>query len=373
MSHPPAFQLKDFDFVVPEKLVAQTPLANRHDSRLLYLNARSQTIEDKNFIDLPHILRQQFSSGPILIVANNSRVYPARLRIQRKTGARGEVFLVSRQPASDGAFECLLRPLKKLHVGEILFSEIDGSPLFEVRQLTPTPCVALVKNDLPLDELLATYGEMPLPPYIVRDPNRVGHQFTKLDANRYQTVYAKELGSQAAPTAGLHFTDTVLASLKQHHIDFAHVTLHVGLGTFQPVQHEDITKHVMHREYFSVDESVYKQIESTRAAGGKIIFVGTTSLRAIESFYRQSQEIPAHLLVGQFLSTDLFVWPRSSNEKFRPTVGDGIVTNFHQPQSTLAMLTAALLGYDFWRSAYKFAINAEYRFFSYGDASLILF
>lgn len=426
-----------FRYELPEKLIAQFPEDRRDASRLLIANAAQGTLADARFADLPTILAR---TGPrVLLVANDSRVYPARVRVRKSTGARGEVFLLETGEKAD--YACLLRPKKKLSVGEILYADSEpelvsghanrpqstgsdgGSlvPLFRVESLDP-PRVSLASGTS-LATVFNEYAEMPLPPYIERDPTRLDatrsgggggsaplnkgasqadsptQRAHRIDKERYQTVYAKSEGSAAAPTAGLHFTPDLMQACARQGVEFAFVTLHVGLGTFAPVQTEDIEEHLMHVEHFSLPAVTCEKILEFMRLGLPIVFVGTTSLRAIESFFRRvlpfegvetsehrrarlralSQAQPHALeamcapLVNILQPTDLFIRMASLNEKVWPSVGNALLTNFHQPESTLAILVASLLGYEFWKKAYAHAVFNQYRFLSYGDSSLLWF
>lgn len=384
-----------FNYHLPEELIAQVPLNERAASRLLYANPSAKHLEDFQFAQLPELLKREFEKPP-LIVLNRTRVFRARVRVKRKSGGRGEVFLLAKS-ADDGKFPCLIRPQKKLRKGDILFADSFDSdlfdPLFQIESLSP-PQVSLLKSSL--ENVLNEFGEMPLPPYIVRDPARVNNQFANLDQERYQTCYAQEEGSVAATTAGLHFTPAVIEQCEKNGCEFASVLLHVGLGTFMPVQTETIQEHLMHEENYSVPASTAQAI--ARAIIGKrpIIFVGTTSLRTVESYIRKvfsaSQVSSGDLqerineavnskkfseafesLSDKWFATKLFIHPTNLTQANVPAVGDAIITNFHQPQSTLVMLVAALLGYPFWKKTYDHAIASNYRFLSYGDSSFLRF
>lgn len=381
-----------FNYDLPEDLIAQVPLSQRSASRLLVCNSTEKSILDNKFEDLPKILNKIFSLSEkqkkLLLIANNSKVYPARVRIQRITGGRGEVFFLER--GNKANYACLLRPKNKLKVGEILYSDDDRKvPLFKVENLE-NPSVSLVLHES-LEIILDKYGEMPLPPYIQRDPNKV-QNYTSMDKERYQTVYAnsKEQGSSAAPTAGLHFTEEIIAQCKEQNIIFSSATLHVGLGTFLPVQSENIEEHDMHEEIFMLSEELVKKIIEHLENNWPIVFIGTTSLRAVESFFRHIfqnlnyAEFNKNLLgknlskillpyANKWLQTKLFIYPKNKLDIVKPFIGNAIITNFHQPCSTLAMLIAALMGYEFWQKFYAHAIENRYRFLSYGDSSLLIF
>ena len=340
----------DFFYELPAELIAQQPLEHRDASRMLV--ARNNRCTDSTIQNLPQILREAFPTGPLTLVVNDSRVYPARVKIQRSTGAQGEVFFLETGDEKE-SYKVLLRPQAKLKTGEWLLA--GEEPLIQVTSLDPP----LVRLACPLSELLARHGQMPLPPYIKRPAPQ------NSDKERYQTIFASQEGSAAAPTAGLHFTPRLKAACENLGIQFAPVTLHVGLGTFAPVQTENLTDHPMHEEWFLVPKSTAQILTEAQQGKGTIIFVGTTSLRAVESYFRAQQPKET------WTATRLFLYPQE-----RPlslAVGQGLLTNFHQPESTLVMLVSALMGYSFWKRSYTHAIQGKYRFFSYGDANLILF
>lgn len=354
--------LSDFNYSLPDELIAQTPPQERGTSRLLVANANTKIISDEKFSQLPQILKNHFLGKPVLVIVNDSRVYPARVRINRISGARGEVFLL--ETGEKLTYRCLLRPTKKLHEGELLY--VGDVPVFKVESLTE-PQVSLC--GLTLKEVLEKYGEMPLPPYIVRDPKQTDKKFAELDKERYQTVYSQESGSAAAPTAGLHFTREIMDECENQGIMFSHVTLHVGLGTFQPVQTENLQDHKMHAEHFSIPKTTFDLIEKFKANDHPIVFVGTTALRAVESFYLNRQNCQP----GQWHETNLFIRPQGKEKDYQPQVGSALITNFHQPESTLVMLVASLLSYTFWQKVYDHALKEKYSFLSYGDSNLYVF
>jgi S-adenosylmethionine:tRNA ribosyltransferase-isomerase len=366
---------------------------------LLFWDGTLGSQQDRTFSELPRVLREKFpvSKFPsILLVVNDSKVFPARMRCVRKTGGRAEVFVLSTKSEDD--IPCLLRPQKKLKVGETLLVEDASTPAFEILSLEP-PRVRNVSG-MPLSELLFSRGEMPLPPYIERDPQKVSDPaLHALDRMRYQTVYAKDLGSAAAPTAGLHFTPAVLAECDQVGIKMANVTLHVGLGTFQGVTSDTIDEHKMHSEVCVIPQNTMDLMIEHLDNGCPVICVGTTSFRCVESvllsvlgvelpnasletrepFKVRWKELRTALTpklnatADTWLETNLFVKPRSKQSLYAPLCCDGIITNFHQPESTLVMLVAALIGYENWRNLYCHALTERYRLFSYGDSSLLLF
>jgi S-adenosylmethionine:tRNA ribosyltransferase-isomerase len=390
---------KEFQFDFPEELIAQAPLPERDAARLLFWDGQNSVLQDRTFSELPQVLREKFPASQfpsILLVVNESKVFPARMRCVRKSGGRAEVFVLSTK--SEENIPCLLRPLKKLKVGEVLLVEDGQTPAFEIQSIDP-PRVKNISGQS-LSDFLFSQGEMPLPPYIERDPQKVHDPaLHALDRMRYQTVYAKDLGSAAAPTAGLHFTPAVLAQCNQMGIRMAPVTLHVGLGTFQSVTAEAIDDHDMHAELCIIPQSTMDLIVEHLDNGCPVICVGTTSLRCVESVLlsatgvnlneattenraplkRNWKDLRAGLLpklnaaAGVWHETDLFVKPSNKEFLYSPLCCDAIITNFHQPESTLVMLVAALLGYNNWRDIYRHAVAQRYRLFSYGDSSLLLF
>lgn len=336
----------DFYYDLPKELIAQTPLEPRDSSRLLVLDREKQTLEHKHFYDIIDYLNE----GDLL-VANDSRVLPARIYgIKDETGAKVE-FLLLKQVANN-RWETLCKPGKKAKVGT-KFSFGNGilrATVVEVKddgnRIVDFDCEENFFTTL--DKI----GQMPLPPYITAELK---------DKERYQTVYSHELGSAAAPTAGLHFTTELMDRIKAKGVKIAYVTLHVGLGTFRPVKVDDVTKHKMHSEHYEVPEETAKLINETKKNGGRVIAVGTTSCRTLESVAAMYGEIKH---CEGF--TDIFIYPG-----FEFKVLDGLITNFHLPESTLIMLVSAFAGYDFIMNAYKEAVKEKYRFFSFGDAMFI--
>ena len=335
----------DFDFDLPPELIAQAPLPERSASRLLLLDVPAQSRQDRMFRELPGLLRP----GDLLVF-NDTRVLPARLYGRKDTGGAVEI-LIERVTGAHEAVVQLGVSKKPKEGGRIELA--DGSHatvlgrdegFFRLRFEAPEP----------LEKLLLKLGEMPLPPYIERHADAG-------DMERYQTVYAREPGAVAAPTAGLHFDEPLLAALRERGVDFGYVTLHVGAGTFQPVRADDISQHHMHSEWLNVGAGLIDKIRRTRAAGGRVIAVGTTVVRALESATVDGQ---LHPFAGE---TRIFIFPG-----YRITSIDGLITNFHLPQSTLLMLVSALAGREFMLGAYRHAVEQRYRFFSYGDAMLIL-
>jgi S-adenosylmethionine:tRNA ribosyltransferase-isomerase len=334
----------DFHFDLPPGLIAQQPLARRSASRLLWLPAKAGQACDRLFAELPGLLRE----GDLLVF-NNTRVIPARLFGRKETGGRVEIMIERLLDDS----ECLaqLRVSKPLREGGRILLE-DGSQL-EVRGREGS-FFRLARPGGGLSSVLEEQGHMPLPPYITRED-------TAADRERYQTVYAREPGAVAAPTAGLHFEQSTLEELERHGIERAEVTLHVGAGTFQPVRCEDIEEHRMHAEYLEVSDQVCAAVERARRRDGRIIAVGTTAVRSLETAAASGELRP---FAGD---SRIFIYP---GYEFR--VIDGLVTNFHLPESTLLMLVSALAGPERVLEAYEHAVRERYRFFSYGDAMLVL-
>jgi S-adenosylmethionine:tRNA ribosyltransferase-isomerase len=339
---------KDFWYDLPKDRIAQEPANPRDSARLMVLDRQSDAIGHAVFHDLPQLLRK----GDLLVI-NNSKVLPARIvGVKQPTGAVCELLLL-RQVKGD-QWECLARPGKRMQPGTIVTfgdgtltaevdeTEEDGNKLATFHYDTET-----------LYEKLDAFGKMPLPPYITKQLD---------DQSQYQTVYAKELGSAAAPTAGLHFTPELMDQLRAAGIDFAELTLHVGLGTFRPVKEDDIAEHKMHSEWYCVSEEAAEKIRRAKAEGRRVISVGTTSCRTLEAVAAKYGEIRA--CSG---NTDIFLYP---GVPFRCI--DGLITNFHLPESTLIMLVSAFYGYEKTMEAYRVAVAENYRFFSFGDAMLIL-
>lgn len=335
----------DFYFDLPEELIAQTPLEKRDNSRLLRLDRYSGELEHRHFYELPELLQ----AGDCLVL-NNSRVLPARLIGSRPTG--GAIELVLLRDLGDNRWECLSRPGKKTRPGqEILFGNGELKAVVEDVVSGGNRIVRFEYEGIFL-ELLEKLGQMPLPPYI---------RETLQDRERYQTVYSKELGSAAAPTAGLHFTDALLDELRKKGVKIGFVTLHVGLGTFRPVKEDEIEDHEMHSEFCIIPAETAALVNETKANGGRVIAVGTTSCRTLESFAGEDGILPA--TSGW---TEIFIYPGYS---FKCV--DALITNFHLPESTLIMLVSALAGRENVLNAYNTAVREQYRFFSFGDAMFI--
>lgn len=338
--------LKDFNYDLPEELIAQDPLEDRSSSRLMVLHKDTGRIEHKIFRNIIDYL----NPGDCLVI-NNTKVIPARLMgIKEDTGAAIEVLLLKRN--ADDVWECLVKPGKKARTGaRIVFGE--GLLVGEIVDVIEDGN-RMIKFHYEgiFEEILDKLGQMPLPPYIT-------HKLQ--DKNRYQTVYAKNEGSAAAPTAGLHFTKELLEKIKEKGVNVVSITLHVGLGTFRPVKVDKIEEHRMHTETFNISKEAADTINRTRAAGGRVIAVGTTSCRTLESAAADDGTIPA-----RSGDTDIFIYP---GYKFKAI--DCLITNFHLPESTLIMLVSALAGRDNIMNAYETAVKERYRFFSFGDAMFI--
>ncbi|MEZ7735986.1 tRNA preQ1(34) S-adenosylmethionine ribosyltransferase-isomerase QueA [Gemella sanguinis] len=341
-------KLEEFDFYLPEELIAQTPLLKRDTSKLLTINRKENTYEHKVFSDII----DYFNPGDTLVL-NNTRVMPARLYGQKKdTGAAIEVLLLKNK--EHNMWECLVKPAKRIKVGSIV-SFGDG--------IMEAECVKVLddgfryfefKYEGIFQERLYELGTMPLPPYIKE---------RLTDKERYQTVYSKEIGSSAAPTAGLHFTNELLDKIKQKGVNIVYLTLHVGLGTFRPVSVENIEDHDMHSEYYTLDEETANVINETKKNGGRVFSVGTTSTRTLETIARDNdgEIVPAS---GW---TNIFIYPG-----FEFKCINGLITNFHLPKSSLIMLVSAFYNREKVLELYKIAVENKYRFFSFGDAMIII-
>ena len=335
----------DFHYDLPVELIAQQPLPQRSASRLLVVDPATQHLADRQFADVVEYLR----AGDLLIF-NDTRVLPARLYARKESGGAVEI-LIERVLGTHEAL-AQLGVNRKPQAGSHLLLD-DGSRV-EVRGREGEFYTLRFDASVPLERRLARLGRMPLPPYIARDVEAE-------DAERYQTVFARAPGAVAAPTAGLHFDTPLLDRLRSKEIEFGYVTLHVGAGTFQPLRSERVEEHVMHREWLNVGAELVEKIRHTRAAGRRVIAVGTTVVRALESALRDGQVQP---FAGE---TQIFIFPG-----YRITSVDALITNFHLPESTLLMLVSAFAGRELMLDAYRHAVNERYRFFSYGDAMLIL-
>ncbi|HWQ79627.1 MAG TPA: tRNA preQ1(34) S-adenosylmethionine ribosyltransferase-isomerase QueA [Anaerovoracaceae bacterium] len=342
--------INDFDYNLPEELIAQHPADKRDESRLLVVDRKTGRLEHRHFYDILDYL----DPGDCLVM-NNSKVIPARLfGVKEMTGAKAEFLLIKR--IEGDIWEAMVKPGKKLHVGDrVSFSE-EGSLTAKIMEHSQGGTrIVRFEYEGDFHELLDRIGKIPLPPYIERESSEE-------DRERYQTVYCKEEGSVAAPTAGLHFTEELIEKALRKGVKTAYVTLHVGIGTFRPVKCENIEEHHMHYEEYEIGEEAARMIDETKKAGGRIISVGTTSTRTLESAAAGDGTVAA----GQG-STGIFIYPG-----YRFKVIDSLITNFHLPKSTLLMLVSALYNREAILEAYKEAVEQRYRFFSYGDAMLIL-
>ncbi len=338
--------VKDFDYDLPEELIAQDPIEKRDNSRLMILDKRTGELQHKVF----HDIIDDLNAGDCLVI-NNTKVIPARLfGAKVGTSAKIEVLLLKRR--ENNIWEVLVKPGKKAKPGtEIEFG--DGRLKATVLEIVEEGNRLIqFQYEGIFEEILDELGQMPLPPYITHELK---------DKNRYQTVYAKHEGSAAAPTAGLHFTKELLEKIEEKGVKIASVTLHVGLGTFRPVKVDNVQDHHMHSEFYIIEESEAKKINDTKAAGGRIIAVGTTSCRTLESAADENGHIDA-----KSGWTDIFIYPG-----YRFKILDALITNFHLPQSTLIMLVSALAGREHVLHAYETAVEEKYRFFSFGDAMFV--
>jgi S-adenosylmethionine:tRNA ribosyltransferase-isomerase len=360
-------RLSDFNYSLPEELISQEALPDRAASRLLYLSRNSAKLQDLMFRSLPELLRSDD-----LVVFNNTRVFPARL-YGRRGGVRAqpvsphnpasksflqgqvEVLLTRQVSAQPNEWECLVRPGRKIGVGERLFfgdggelqAEVMARGSFGERRIRFAPASDFMG-------LIENLGHVPLPPYITRSDRPA-------DRERYQTIYARERGSVAAPTAGLHFTPEILSSLRERDIETTEITLHVGLGTFQPIREDVIERHKLHKEHFSISEHAAASINAALESHRRIVAIGTTSVRTLEHAARETGRVQAG--PGE---ADIFIYPG-----FQFRVVGALLTNFHLPQSTLLMLVSAFAGREFVLNAYRHAVEQKYRFYSYGDCMFV--
>lgn len=339
-------KVEEFDYYLPDDLIAQTPLEKRDTSKLMVLDKKTGKICHKHFYDIIDYL----DSGDTLVL-NDTKVLPARLIGEKKsTNAVIEVLLLKN--IEGDTWECLVKPARRIHVGDVVSFGDDLLNLTCTEVKDEGIRVFNASYEGIFYEILDKLGTMPLPPYI--------HEKLE-DKDRYQTVYAKEVGSAAAPTAGLHFTNELLERIKEKGINVVYLTLHVGLGTFRPVKVEDVTKHKMHSEFYSLSREVTDILNKTRENGKRIIAVGTTSTRTLETVYDK---------FGEFKEdsgfTDIFIYPGKEVKSI-----DGLITNFHLPKSTLIMLVSAIAGKDNILNAYDTAVKEKYRFFSFGDSMFI--
>jgi len=339
---------KDFYYELPKHLIAQQPIEQRDTSRLMHLNRKTGEVQHKQFRDILSLL----NAGDCLVI-NDSKVIPARLLGQSEKNPDGQVEMLLHERLDESRWTVLVKPGRKAREGDILLFG-EGRLKATVQEIIEDGLrIVSLEHDGDFEPLLEEIGEMPLPHYIEEQQK---------DTSRYQTVYAKNDGSVAAPTAGLHFTQELLEEIKSRGVNIATVTLHVGIGTFRPVKEDDITQHHMHSEYCRIEPEVADIINKTKEAGGRVIAVGTTSCRTIES--RSNGQ--GGVLAGAG-KTDIFIYPG-----YEFSVMDGLITNFHLPESTLIMLVSAFAGREHTLAAYNEAVKNEYRFFSYGDAMLLL-
>jgi S-adenosylmethionine:tRNA ribosyltransferase-isomerase len=337
----------DYDFELPPDRIAQHPLARRDASRLMVVDRATQTISHRTFADVVDLMDPRD-----VLVVNRTRVVRARLLGSRASGAPAEILLL--KPLGDGRYEAMVSPGGKLKPGR----RVDIAPGFAVEILEVTERrtrIVRLESELPVDDAIERHGHIPLPPYIARSDEPE-------DTERYQTVFARESGSVAAPTAGLHFTPELLGRIASRGIARAEVLLHVGAGTFKPVEVDDPAQHMMHAEWYSVSEETARVVNERHAAGGRVWAVGTTSVRTLESIVDDAGRV--HAASGE---TQIFIRPPA---KLRAV--DCVITNFHLPRSTLIMLVAAAAGYELTMRAYREAIDTGYRFYSYGDAMAIV-
>lgn len=345
--------ISEFDYKLPEKLIAQMPSDKRENARMLVLDRNNQTIDHKHFFDITDYLNEN-----TLLVLNDTKVLPARLYgIKEDTGAKIEVFLLEEKENKN--WTCLIKPSKRIKENTIIkiCEELKVKPVKRLEDAGEWLVELIYAGDL--FDILHKVGNIPLPPYIERKLQN--EELKQFDEERYQTVYAKDEGSVAAPTAGLHFTTEILEKLKSKGVEIAYVTLNVGLGTFRPVKCENILDHKMHSETFSITKEAADKINDAKSKGKKIVAVGTTTVRTLETAYQKYsciKECHDH--------SELFIYP-----PYEFKVIDNLITNFHLPKSTLLMLVSALAGKEFIFKAYKEAVEKEYQFFSYGDCMYI--
>lgn len=341
--------IKEFDFQLPDELIAQTPLEKRENSKMLVVNRASQNWEDKHFYDLTDFLQKDD-----VIVLNNTKVFPARLLGVTETGANVEIFLV--KEIEPQVWETLSRPAKRLKIGKkVLFGEKLTAEILE--KTDEGRCIVKFEADGNFEEVLDEVGKTPLPPYIKREKDTIDK-----DRERYQTVFARERGAIAAPTAGLHFTPEILQKIKEIGVMIAEVTLHVGYGTFEPVRVDDLSQHSVMPEQCEISAETAQILNNAKAENRRIIAIGTTTTRTIES----SVSADGKILSGRRFA-DLTITP---GYKFR--VIDGLLTNFHLPQSSLLVLVSTFAGHELMMNAYHHAVANHYRFYSYGDCMLII-
>jgi S-adenosylmethionine:tRNA ribosyltransferase-isomerase len=367
-----ALTLDDFNFSFPESQIAQNPLPERDGSKLLVWDGRHTS---HSFVkNLDSVVPEQS-----LFIVNNSRVIASRLHGSLPTGGHVEILLIEPDQSNDSKFErwtCLGRPFRKLKTGAVIRLEDNLQAIVIERHDANTDATPLLTVEFNCDgsrllRWLDQYGDMPLPPYIER--KNADQEQIKKDKENYQTVYAEGLGSVAAPTAGLHFSDSLIRRLKERRCEFAEVTLHVGAGTFLPVKSHDPNLHTMHSERFIVPKTTYDSIIRAKSEKRPVIVVGTTALRSLEGLSQLAAREGRSTtdLLDRWLRTDIFIKPTYRDDIYKPWAPDFLMTNFHQPQSTLFMLICALVGFDAAHKIYDDAIKSGYRLFSYGDSSLL--
>ena len=340
--------ISEFDYNLPDELIAQNPPEKREDARMLILNRAEETFQDEHFCNFPHFLKK----GDV-IVLNNTKVFPARLSGRSETGAKIELFLV--REIEKQTWETLARPAKRLKAGKkITFGKNLTAKVLE--RTTEGRVVVEFEADGDFEEILEAVGQTPLPPYIKRDDGILGE-----DRNRYQTVFAKQRGAIAAPTAGLHFTPEILSEIKNIGAEIAEITLHVGYGTFEPVRVSDLSQHKVMPERGEISTAAARVLNLAKHENRRVIAIGTTTTRALESSVDENGKIQP----GNF-TADLTITP-----EYKFKIIDGLLTNFHLPQSSLLVLVAAFAGYDLTLEAYRHAVESRYRFYSYGDCMLI--
>ncbi len=346
--------ISDFDYELPEELIAQMPADKRQNSKMLVLDKSAQTIEHKHFFDIVDYIDENS-----ILVLNNTKVIPARLYGTKDTGAKIEVFLLEGVNNSKTLWSALIKPSKRVKPDTIIkvCEELSVKAVKRLEDVGEWLVELIYEGDL--FEILHRVGNIPLPPYIERKLQ--SEELKQFDFDRYQTVYAKDEGSVAAPTAGLHFTQEILEKIKAKGVEIVYVTLNVGLGTFRPVKCENILDHKMHSETFEITQDAADKINKAKSEGKKVIAVGTTTVRTLETAFQKYGCIKAC-----HNHSELFIYP-----PYEFKVIDNLITNFHLPKSTLLMLVSALAGKDFIFKAYKEAIENKYRFFSYGDCMLI--
>lgn len=350
------FDIENYNYDLPATLIAQEPASERDGSRLMIVRRKEETITESRFFDLPGYLKP----GDLLVV-NNTRVVPARLFGRKESGGRVEILILEHAGAEHdvpSTRACLLKSSKRPKIGSLLFFDIGITGT--VREIQDNGGVRIeFHGERCLDDLLEKNGQMPLPPYIKRPPDGL---WAHLDRERYQTIFARNKGAVAAPTAGLHFSETLLEKLRKSGIDIASLTLHVGPGTFRPVRVKDIRKHDVGEEFYRIGPETARAIDAARSQGGRVVAVGTTVVRALES----AAEKEGRRLVGEGRTT-LLITPG-----FRFRAVDALITNFHLPKSSLLFLVSAFAGAELIKRAYRLAIERAYRFYSYGDAMFIL-